>query len=265
MSQSMVLDPPIYDKRVKEILKGLEEKRSREELAELFGHKTYKTLDIYMRRKNFMWHAREQMYIPKVVKTSPSLVSTKPKTKSEIVLNMMNHPDFDIEIICQKAGFVDHRELAEYMSAKGYTWSSDERCYKRESVTDEIIVETKSTLLTSEGNDAQQCPLPIETNRSENGVLHLQEYLPLLEWLKANQSQLSMIVQPEQEGVIPHYYVPGKASGKTIQMSNALQDIAVSFCEERNIKQRELFEVAIIELLKRCGYSYEISDLLRTY
>jgi hypothetical protein len=46
-------------------------------------------------------------------------------------------------------------------------------------------------------------------------------------------------------------------------MSDSLQDLAVEFCNQRNIKQRELFEVALIEFFKRYGYEYEIESLLR--
>lgn len=42
---------PIYDERVNEILRGLVEGKTRDELAKELGYKNYKTLDIYMRRK----------------------------------------------------------------------------------------------------------------------------------------------------------------------------------------------------------------------
>ena len=48
-------------------------------------------------------------------------------------------------------------------------------------------------------------------------------------------------------------------------MSDSLQDMAVTFCNERNIKQRELFEVALIEFFKKYGYDYEVANLMQSY
>lgn len=46
------------------ILRGLAEGKSRDELAAEFGYKNYKSLDIYMRRKNFIWDRVKQTYVP---------------------------------------------------------------------------------------------------------------------------------------------------------------------------------------------------------
>lgn len=60
------LDKPIYDERVNEILQGLAAGLTRDELAEMFGHTNYKSVDMYMRRKNFTWESTKQTYVPKL-------------------------------------------------------------------------------------------------------------------------------------------------------------------------------------------------------
>ncbi|WP_198430812.1 hypothetical protein, partial [Rhodococcus rhodochrous] len=55
---------PIYDERANAILRGLVEGKTRDELAKELGYKNYKTLDIYMRRKNFKWDRDKQNYVP---------------------------------------------------------------------------------------------------------------------------------------------------------------------------------------------------------
>lgn len=43
-----------YDKRVKEILEKLESGRSRESISEDYNYSTWKSLDVYMRRLDFL-------------------------------------------------------------------------------------------------------------------------------------------------------------------------------------------------------------------
>ncbi|MED5053033.1 hypothetical protein P9850_14620 [Anoxybacillus rupiensis] len=257
-------EKPVYDERAKEILQGLAEGLTRDELAEMFGHANYKALDIYMRRRNFTWDSTKQTYVPKLSTVKNQHQKVLPTTKAGIVIEMLKQKDFDIDEVCKKAGFKDHRELAEYMSAKGYVWSPNEGNYvkktgkiettKPESHSINIVLEEKD-----ERKDTKGQPIDNEL------LSKLQHYLPLLEMLDKNKEKLLELMVPTgPSDTIPRYIIPGRTSGKTIQMSDCLQDLAVEFCNQRNIKQRELFEVALIEFFKRHGYEYEIESLLRS-
>lgn len=258
-------EKPIYDERVKEILQGLAEGLTRDELAEMFGHANYKTLDIYMRRRNFTWDSEKKTYVPKIPREKHQEEKVLPLTKAQIVINMLKQPTVDIEEVCKKAGVKDHRELAEYMTAKGYIWSPDERNYvKKTGKIEPTPAEQKDACKVNQEAERQE-----ETHMSirlTDELRQFQQYLPLLEMLQKNKEKLMEWLVPTQApDTIPRYIIPGKASGKTVQISDALQNLTVEFCNQRNIKQRELFEVALIEFFKRYGFEYEIERLLRSY
>ncbi|MEC1375851.1 hypothetical protein P9D39_16290 [Heyndrickxia oleronia] len=264
---------PIYDRRVKEILEGLSQNIPRDELAKKFGHKNYKTLDIYMRRRNFTWDSENQTYIPKLTKDVPIVEKVKPTSKAGMIIEMLKNPNFNIEYICAKVGFKDHRQIAEYMTSKGFVWSPDEGNYKKtygmiendkdiendgmeiENILDEPITQ----------KEISEADLNPPMDHMENNQPLRQDYIPLLKWLASNKEKISKLIDPTNTDTLPRYIIPGKANGKTIQLSEALQDMAVTFCNERNIKQRELFEVALIEFFRKYGYDYEVENLLQSF
>ncbi|MEA4806859.1 hypothetical protein LNN31_04295 [Acetobacterium wieringae] len=59
---------PIYDQRVNDTLAGLLSGETREALAESFNLANWKSLDIYMRRKGFIWDSHNQTYIPAITR-----------------------------------------------------------------------------------------------------------------------------------------------------------------------------------------------------
>lgn len=61
---------PIYDERVNYILRSLTAGVTREELAKEFKHNDYRTLDMYMRRRNFKWDREKKTYVPKETRIS---------------------------------------------------------------------------------------------------------------------------------------------------------------------------------------------------
>jgi hypothetical protein len=261
---------PIYDKRVNEILNGLSQKIPRDQLAEQFGHKNYKTLDIYMRRRNFTWDHADLTYVPKLTGNVAN-EKVMPTSKAGIVVEMMKEANFDIELICSKAGFQDHRQLAEYMTTKGYTWSSTDQMYKKEfgrvESDTEPVGKVMKAVSTIESTACSESEMRTNTpwSQSQDPLTVIQQYGPLLQWLESNKDKICRWMEPTQSDTLPRYIIPGKANGKTIQMSESLQDMAVTFCNERNIKQRELFEVALIEFFKKYGYGYEVANLMQSY
>ena len=58
-------EKPMYNERVNDILRGLASGKTREELADEAGNSNWKSIDMYMRRKNFTWDQRKQTYVPK--------------------------------------------------------------------------------------------------------------------------------------------------------------------------------------------------------
>ena len=60
---------PIYSARARKVIEMLKY-QSREEVAKEFNYKHWKSLDTYMRRKNFVYDSRQGQYIPCLLYTS---------------------------------------------------------------------------------------------------------------------------------------------------------------------------------------------------
>ncbi|KMZ43948.1 MULTISPECIES: hypothetical protein [Bacillales] len=259
---------PIYDERVNEILRGMVEGKTRDELALELGHKNYKTLDIYMRRKNFMWDRYKQAYVPMHTPTDKSDPS-KDVIKSSIestILSLFQNEGADAKTIAKRMGFQDHRELATYMKAKGYKWCSDTKNYVKEygRLADKEMFHNEGVTNFSNENPLKELEGPFEGVRiGLTGSNQMDQYLSLLELLERNRGRLiDLIVPGSESGKVPRYAVPGVFVTKSVHMTNTLDQMVREYSKEKNISQRDIFAVALIEFFKRYGYEREISTLI---
>lgn len=258
---------PIYDERVNEILRGMVEGKTRDELAKELGHKNYKTLDIYMRRKNFMWDRFKQAYVPihtSTEKWDPSKDLMK-STMESTILSLFQKEGADAKTIAKRMGFQDHRELATYMRAKGYKWCSDTKNYVKEygklDEQERKYIESEMKVMVSSLEEQEG---PSITNRAGHTPSNqLDQYLSLLELLERNRGRLiDLIVPGSESGKVPRYAVPGVFVTKSVHMTNTLDQLVREYSKEKNISQRDIFAVALIEFFKRYGYEREISTLI---
>jgi len=143
---------PIYDSRVRKIMELLKF-QTRDEAAEEMGYKNYKSLDMYMRRKNFRFDAENNEYVPQENKTHK--LDRDPKsyapTKVVSIITAFEEANPDPRLIAKQEGFREHKEMAEYMTTKGYEWNAYKNNYVKtigkvdeEKTTDEVIKETAS-------------------------------------------------------------------------------------------------------------------------
>lgn len=251
---------PIYDDRVKSTIKGLLEGKSREELAVEFGLASWKSLDIYMRRKGFAWDSDNNTYTPSTTKVDKILeeVASSIPVKAEQIIRKFQQleKDADPRTIAKDMGFDSHREMAEYMERKGLVWDSDEGNYI-EKLKKKSAEYTSSTVpsLTVKKNSTSK------VHESESDILH--QYLPLLQILQENKDRLLDLLMPSSSGHIPKYAVPGVPKTKSIYMSDLLARLVAEFSESKNLSQREIVEAAIVEYLERYGYKIEVEKLLK--
>lgn len=258
---------PIYDERVNEILRGMVEGKTRDELAKELGHKNYKTLDIYMRRKNFMWDRFKQAYVPihtSTEKWDPSKDLMKSSMESTI-LSLFQKEGADAKTIAKRMGFQDHRELATYMRAKGYKWCSDTKNYVKEygKLDEQERKYIESELQVMEHSLEEQEGPSITNRAGRTPSDQLDQYLSLLELLERNRGRLiDLIVPGSESGKVPRYAVPGVFVTKSVHMTNTLDQLVREYSKEKNISQRDIFAVALIEFFKRYGYEREISTLI---
>jgi hypothetical protein len=253
-------DKPIYDDRVNEILRGLASGKTREELAEEAGNSNWKSIDMYMRRRNFIWDSRKQTYVPKLEPVEQDLLADS--SKAGHVISLLSKEGADARTVAERLGFRDHRELAHYMNVKGYVWSNEVANYVKqvgEVVTNATEKAKEEHAITPPSSSANVKDLSKESRDTEGW----ERFLPLLEMLDKNRERLlDLIVPTSQMGTIPRFIVPGIAKTKTVQMMNTLEQLVVDFSREKNISQRELFEVALLEFFRKYGYEQEVERLL---
>lgn len=252
---------PIYDEKVKEILKGLSEK-SREELSNEMGYSTWKSLDIYMRRKNFKWNG--ETYIPDTNRVDEILDRDElgAPAKVSLVMKLFSKDSSDPKVIAKQTGFKDHKELAEYMKSKGYIWSSEKGNYIKEvgvinqkEIDGEIVGES-----ISKGNIGN-----VEASSLRNTEVkgEFSKYLPILEYLYENEDRLiELISKDTSDGTIPRYAIPGDKKSSSIYMSQVMFKLLGEFSVEKNIPQKEIVEGALIEYFKKYGFSREMDAVL---
>jgi len=247
----------LEDERVQEILQGLTQGRTRDDLADEFGHKNYKTLDMYMRRRNFEWDSVKGIYKLAIEKAQPAVVDT---SKAYRIIQQIDQQDeFDLQRIAQLNGFNNYKELAAYMSAHGYSWSSEQNNYVKQSRVETHSLVDEQPKVSAEQSMSTLPTLPINTE--DKG---LSEYLSLLKMLKTNELRLLNLLQPYGAGgQIPRYTIPGVAKTKTVQMIHSLDQMVTDFAKEKNMTQRDVFEVALIDFFKLYGYERQVELLLK--
>lgn len=249
---------PIYDQRVTETLAGLMEGKTREALAEMFGLANWRSLDTYLRRKGFTWDSHNQTYIPAVTNADSILeeLESGAPFKAEMIMKRFEEmgDDSDPRTIAREFGFRDHRELGEYMESKQLLWDSGKKNYVLmiENSHDGTMEETdslKDSVFKTNGNDGEFS-------------VELDPYLPLLQMLLKNKDRLVTLLMPQSDGALPRFPIPGKAGSQTIYFSDALIRLMKEYCDSKNVKQRDVLEVALVEFFKRYGFQREVDKLL---
>ncbi|MBT9148161.1 MAG: Tyrosine recombinase XerD [Syntrophomonadaceae bacterium] len=86
----------------------------------------------------------------------------------------------------------------------------------------------------------------------------LKNIMPLLKRLQNAEYQPAV----SETKNIPRYQVKGMYGTKAMRMANVLDELARRFSMERNISQREMFEVAVIEFFQKYGYREEVEEHL---
>lgn len=238
----------IYDSKVKKIMELLKFKTRDEAAAEL-GYKNYKSLDMYMRRKNFTFDTEANQYVPKT--NAADKLSKDPKsyapTKVVSIITAFEEAGADPKLIAKKEGFRDHKEMAEYMTNKGYEWNAHHNNYvktigKVEETTEEALAESPRAAVNHD----------------------IDEYMPFIRFLYEKRDDIyQMISGTKEDGTIPRYVVPGLVRTKAIYMSDMVAKLTTEFSKEKNVTQREIMEGALIEYLQKYGFKREVETLLK--
>mgnify|MGYP000852391306 FL=1 len=241
---------PIYDQKVRKIMELLKF-QTRDEAAEEMGYKNYKSMDMYMRRKNFRYDRDTGQYVPQQNKAHK--LDRDPKsyapTKVVSIITAFEEANADPMLIAKQEGFKDHKEMAEYMANKGYEWNAYKNNYVKtigkveEKTADEVIEEVVTT---------QSPPTDID------------EYIPFIRFLYEKRDDIYQLLSgTKEDGTIPRYVVPGLVRTKAIYMSDMVAKLTAEFSKEKNVTQREVMEGALIEYLQKYGFKREVESLLK--
>lgn len=242
-----------YDDRY--ILKNLLEGKSRDDIASEFNHKSYRTIDMYMRRHGYMWDSYKKIYVPKLEeRINPEPTPTTSKVKKIISLFKMG---LEPKEVAKKTGIKDHMAMAVYMKSKGYSWSSEKQNYL--FLKGKQCVENENIEKISE-EDIKETKKEISMN-SMDSFEEIEKLLPMLEMIYRNKDKLAELLAINTGNVIPRYVVGGVTITKSLCMAHPLAELIKEFSKEKNLSQREIFEVALIEFLKKYGYENEVNAL----
>lgn len=258
---------PVYDDKVNEILRGLNQGKSREEISEILKYSTWRSLDIYMRRKNFIWDGKRQNYIPATTKVDSMLddMTLMAPAKVSRIISLFKEESPDPKSIARQVGFVDHMEMAGYLRDKGFVWSQGNGNYVEFAGEDhdDIADEDTKSDMVSQIPSENVVHFPVK-RMLEGDVSAVERFLPLLDMLENNRNRLlELLTTTSLTGTIPRYTVPGTARTKSVYMSEVLCRLAGEFSKSKNVTQREIMEGALLEYLKRYGYEHEIDRLLK--
>jgi len=216
---------PIYTSKVRKIIELLKF-QTRDEAAEEMGYKNYKSLDMYMRRKNFRYDSESGQYVPKenrVDKLNRDPKSYAP-TKVVSIITAFEEANADPMLIAKQEGFKDHKEMAEYMTNKGYEWNAYKNNYVKaigkveEKTADEVIEEAVATQIP---------PTDID------------EYIPFIRFLYEKRDDIYQLLSgTKEDGTIPRYVVPGLVRTKAIYMSDMVAKLTAEFSKEKNVNPK---------------------------
>jgi len=242
-------DGPKYTKKVEKVLEKLGNGKSRKELAQDYDYSTWKSLDVYMRRKGFRYDSERGNYVPDVKEEAEDPVPKGAGSRASLIISLFAEGK-DPRQIAKKVGFSDHRKLSSYMVSRGYAWSSEEENYVKEDEVDD----------SEEVNDEKEN----EQNSLPVAPAEILQYLPLLEKLSEKEEVLEQILSAKADsGKVPRYAVPGDSMTKSTYMSRRLAQLVDQFSEQRNVSQRAIVEGALVEFFKKYGFKEEMDALLQ--
>ena len=253
---------PIYDEKVKRIIEMLRFK-TRDEVAAELKYKSWKSLDMYMRRKNFAFDSQQGQYFPRQNRVQKPDPKSYAPTKVVSIITAFEVEGSDPRMVARQEGFADHREMAEYMKTKGYEWNIHKNNYVKTVGRIDMPVEETVSQLTPEPPALQPLPVPTDQPTSGDVPEGLGEYLSFLRYLYENRDELyQLLTGTRDDGIIPRYAIPGQVKTKAIYMSDMVAKLAVEFCKEKNLSQREVMEGALLEYLMKYGFKREVDSLL---
>lgn len=218
-------------------------------VAKAIGYKNAGSLDTFMRREGYLKPKGLGNYVLKTVtREDGAPTNANPSGKALSVIALYKDGQLTPKEIAYELGFDDLREMAKYMRSKGFIWDSETGNYAPQQIP-----------------KSQAPELEVSGTKMVNGAAEahaFQDYLLLLQYLESRKEKLVEILESDTAINLPRYMVPGVFITKSVHMSNQLDRMVRDYSEERNMSQRDIFEIALVEFFKKYGYRKEVDVLL---
>lgn len=229
----------------KDILAALAEGLSRKEIAKRYGHIDIRTIDNYMRSQGYCWHKPSESY--RKLRTTTNGFNSSIETKEKVIeIIECFSKGMESKEIAKRFAFSNTRELATYMKKQGFEWNTEQLNYVPKSITSEVEPILKTDTATT-----------LETLNSVE-LDFLQELLTYRDVL------LPMLrVKKSLTPAFPFYQLQGITHSKSVQITTSLDELIRTFCREKKMSQKQVFEIALIEFLQKYGYEHELSTILQ--
>lgn len=244
--------------KIQRILELFSAGNNKHEVAKILGYKDYKGLQVYMQRHQYIWNNSKQNYqkideYQKYVRTERILKGheNESSSKSARIISMFSKK-LEAKDIAKKQGFENHKSMATYMKSRGYVWNAEKGNYE---------LDESNINVDKDGVRDIHDNYSVDNNDKEV----IQERYPnILQILDSNREKLLELLDRDSNSEIamPRYVIGGLCVTKSVHMVTGLDMLIREYSTEKNISQKDMFQIAMIEFLKKYGYKREVGTLI---
>lgn len=229
----------------KDILLALAEGQSLKDIAKSYGHLDTRSIDNYMKSQGYIWNQKSEIY--RKLRTTAEGLSTFIETKEKVVeIILCFSSGLNAKEIATRFGFSNNRDLATYMKKQGFEWNTIKSNYEAKA---SVPITSPTTHQQSFESIESLSSVEIDFLRELLAYRHV--LLPMLQ------------VKDALEPTFPVYHLEGLSHSKSVQLTTSLDELVRTFCRDKKISQKQVFEIALIEFLQKYGYENELSTILR--
>jgi AraC-like DNA-binding protein len=176
------------EERVQQITAAIAAGKSQDKVAEELGYSSPRSLDMFMRRRQYHWYPSRNNYFPsKSIKNSTSATSELTNERITAILQLFNEQE-DAKEIAKKLNFQGQREMSRYMRSKGYEWSQEDSNY---------IYKERSQQQFQEIQQEPMIHKEMEQREKQVPSTDIEKFLPMLRTLEVNWDKLMKILDNE--------------------------------------------------------------------
>ncbi len=239
-----------YDaqQRMKDIISLAAEGKNQTEIAKALGYADYKPLWAYARRQGYVWDNTLGNYVKRTEEQEEEKLvkAIYPKGRVGRIMEMFDQ-GMDAREIARQQRFRGPLEMADFMRDNGYIWDTEGGNYVYTPF--EKQEEEQSSASLAQGFMSE----------------FFGKYSSVLNFLAENRDKLESMLATgtAQEGTLPRYVIPGVLVTKSLHMPNSLDMLMKEFSARKNMAQKDIMVIALVEFFLRHGFQDEIRRILK--